>query len=104
MPQSCLLAKHRQTDLSAYSGLDDRGIVIMMCDEKLEPDAAKGMVKGVADRLDSAFHLGYNMILNLLRVEGISPNAMLARSFHQFQSTVAVPRLEKGKIIACVIT
>lgn len=81
-----------------YSGLDERGIVIMMCDEKLEPDSAKGMVKGVADRLDSAFHLGYNMILNLLRVEGISPNAMLARSFHQFQSTVAVPRLEKGKI------
>lgn len=81
-----------------YSGLDERGIVIMMCDEELEPDSAKGMVKGVADRLDSAFHLGYNMILNLLRVEGISPNAMLARSFHQFQSTVAVPRLEKGKI------
>ena len=79
------------------SGLDERGIVIMMCDEKLEPESAKGMVKGVADRLDSAFHLGYNMILNLLRVEGISPNAMLARSFHQFQSTVAVPRLEKGE-------
>ncbi|GME80849.1 unnamed protein product [Ambrosiozyma monospora] len=76
-------------------GLDDRGIVIMMIDEKMEPQIAKGMVKGVADRLDSAFHLGYNMILNLMRVEGISPKFMLERSFYQFQNTVAVPALEK---------
>lgn len=76
-------------------GLDDRGIVIMMCDEKLEPSAAKGMVKGVADRLDSAFHLGYNMVLNLMRVEGVSPEGMLSRCFYQFQSTTSVPRLEK---------
>lgn len=68
-----------------------------MCDEKLEPAAAKGMVKGVADRLDSAFHLGYNMILNLMRVEGVSPEGMLSRCFYQFQSMTAVPRLQKGE-------
>ncbi|GMM28643.1 ATP-dependent RNA helicase [Martiniozyma asiatica (nom. inval.)] len=77
-------------------GLDDRGIVIMMIDEKMEPQVAKGMVKGVADRLDSAFHLGYNMILNLLRVEGISPEFMLSNSFFHFQNTIAVPILEKN--------
>ncbi|TIB68320.1 antiviral helicase [Wallemia mellicola] len=76
-------------------GLDDRGIVIMMCDEKLEPTNAKGMVKGEADRLDSAFHLGYNMILNLMRVEGISPEYMLNRCFYQHQQTQSVPQLEK---------
>ena len=76
-------------------GLDDRGIVIMMCDEKLEPDAAKGMVKGVADRLDSAFHLGYNMIINLMRVEGVSPEGMLGRCFKQFQRMHSVPNLQK---------
>ena len=75
-------------------GLDDRGIVIMMCDEKLEPSNAKGMVKGEADRLDSAFHLGYNMVLNLMRVEGISPEYMLHRCFFQHQQTESVPRLE----------
>lgn len=75
-------------------GLDDRGIVIMMTDEKLEPAAAKGMVKGQADRLDSAFHLGYNMILNLMRVEGLTPEYMLERSFYQFQNTASVPKLE----------
>ncbi|CAL1711224.1 unnamed protein product [Somion occarium] len=75
-------------------GLDDRGVVIMMVDEKLEPAAAKGMIKGEADRLDSAFHLGYNMVLNLLKVEGISPEYMLERCFFQFQSSAGVPMLE----------
>jgi ATP-dependent RNA helicase DOB1 len=78
-------------------GLDARGIVIMMCNEKLEPDAAKSMVKGQADRLDSAFHLGYNMIINLMRVEGISPEYMLERCFFQFQNTMSVPVLEDRK-------
>lgn len=76
-------------------GLDDRGIVIMMIDEKMEPQVAKGMVKGQADRLDSAFHLGYNMILNLMRVEGISPEFMLEQSFYQFQNAASVPIMEK---------
>lgn len=76
-------------------GLDDRGIVIMMIDEKMEPQVAKGMVKGEADRLDSAFHLGYNMILNLMRVEGISPEFMLEHSFYQFQNAASVPVLER---------
>ena len=78
-------------------GLDDRGVVIMMCDEKLEPAVAKSMVKGEADRLDSAFHLGYNMVLNLMKVEGISPEYMLSRSFFQFQSSAGIPKLEEGK-------
>ncbi|OSD07915.1 antiviral helicase [Trametes coccinea BRFM310] len=75
-------------------GLDDRGVVIMMCDEKLEPTAAKEMIKGEADRLDSAFHLGYNMILNLMKVEGISPEYMLERCFYQFQNNAEVPVIE----------
>ncbi|PFH51650.1 hypothetical protein AMATHDRAFT_58791 [Amanita thiersii Skay4041] len=76
-------------------GLDDRGVVIMMCDEKLEPTAAKSMIKGEADRLDSAFHLGYNMVLNLMKVEGVSPEYMLSRSFFQFQSSAGIPKLEE---------
>ncbi|KAI0691443.1 rRNA-processing arch domain-containing protein [Cytidiella melzeri] len=75
-------------------GLDDRGVVIVMCDEKLEPASAKVMIKGEADRLDSAFHLGYNMVLNLMKVEGISPEFMLERCFFQFQSNAGVPLLE----------
>lgn len=76
-------------------GLDDRGIVIMMVDEAIDSDAAKGMVKGEADQLDSAFHLSYNMILNLLRVEGISPEFMLDRCFYQFQNQDTIPVYER---------
>lgn len=76
-------------------GLDARGIVIMMIDDKLEPDTAKEIVTGQQDRLNSAFYLGYNMILNLLRIEAISPEFMLERCFHQFQNAASVPTLEK---------
>ena len=75
-------------------GLDDRGIVILMMEEKMEPAVAKGMLKGEADRLNSAFHLSYNMILNLMRVEGISPEFILERSFFQFQNNASLPALE----------
>jgi len=81
-------------------GLDDRGVVIMMCDERLEPTAAKNMIKGEADRLDSAFYLGYNMVLNLMKVEGISPEYMLERCFYQFQSSAGVPALEDGDLLS----
>ncbi|KAL9090024.1 MAG: hypothetical protein Q9159_002192 [Coniocarpon cinnabarinum] len=76
-------------------GLDERGIVIMMIDEKMEPAVAKEIVRGEQDKLNSAFHLGYNMILNLLRVEGVSPEFMLEKCFYQFQNTASVSGLEK---------
>jgi ATP-dependent RNA helicase DOB1 len=76
-------------------GLDERGIVIMMIDEKMEPAVAKEIVRGEQDKLNSAFHLGYNMILNLMRVEGVSPEYMLERCFFQFQNTASVAGLEK---------
>ncbi|CAG7846803.1 ATP-dependent RNA helicase mtr4 [Serendipita indica DSM 11827] len=81
-------------------GLDDRGVVIMMVDKKLDPEAAKTMVKGEADRLDSAFHLSYNMILNLMRVEGVSPEYMLEHCFFQFQNSASVPQLEQELALA----
>ena len=67
----------------------------MMIDEKLDPAVAKEIVRGEQDKLNSAFYLGYNMILNLMRVEGISPEFMLERCFFQFQNTASVSGLEK---------
>lgn len=84
-------------------GLDERGVVIMMCDEKLEPSSAKEMIKGQADRLDSAFRLGYNMVLNLMKVEGVSPEYMLERCFFQFQKGRGVPVLEEGEWLLYLI-
>ncbi|KAI9688485.1 MAG: ATP-dependent RNA helicase mtr4 [Bathelium mastoideum] len=76
-------------------GLDERGIVIMMINEAMEPEIAKGIVRGEQDKLNSAFHLGYNMILNLMRVESISPEFMLERCFYQFQNSASVSGLER---------
>jgi ATP-dependent RNA helicase DOB1 len=75
-------------------GLDDRGICVLMLDEKLEPAIAKSMVKGSADPLNSAFHLGYNMLLNQMRSEESNPEELLRRSFHQFQCDRALPKLQ----------
>ncbi|KAK1659617.1 DSHCT domain-containing protein [Colletotrichum godetiae] len=47
---------------------------------------------------NSAFYLGYNMILNLLRIEAISPEFMLERCFHQFQTGASVPTLERDLV------
>ncbi|ERN20203.1 DExH-box ATP-dependent RNA helicase DExH9 [Amborella trichopoda] len=76
-------------------GLDERGICILMVDEKLEPSTAKTMVKGSADCLNSAFHLSYNMLLNQMRCEDGNPENLLRNSFYQFQSDRALPDLEK---------
>eukprot|EP01127_Copromyxa_protea_P006579 TRINITY_DN1654_c0_g1_i1.p1 TRINITY_DN1654_c0_g1~~TRINITY_DN1654_c0_g1_i1.p1 ORF type:complete len:998 (+),score=244.39 TRINITY_DN1654_c0_g1_i1:24-3017(+) len=82
---------------SGRRGLDDRGIVILMVDEKMEPQVAQNMVKGRSDSLISSFHIGYNMLLNLLRVEGIDPTHMLRQSFHQYQNDKELPKL-KGQL------
>ncbi|XP_035234652.1 exosome RNA helicase MTR4 [Anguilla anguilla] len=72
-------------------GMDERGIVIFMVDEKMSPTVGKQLLKGSADPLNSAFHLTYNMVMNLLRVEEINPEYMLEKSFYQFQHYRAVP-------------
>lgn len=75
-------------------GLDDRGVVICILEEAIEPSVAKSMLKGESDTLNSSFHLGYNMLLNLLRVEDQNPMKLMARSFVQFQSTRKTPAIQ----------
>lgn len=77
-------------------GLDDKGIVILMVDEKVPPSIGRDIVKGLPDPINSAFHLTYNMVLNLLRVEEINPEYMLERSFYQFQNQTSIPHLHEG--------
>ncbi|KAE8746496.1 hypothetical protein FOCC_FOCC006730 [Frankliniella occidentalis] len=74
-------------------GLDEKGIVILMVDEKVSPEVGRDMVQGLPDPINSAFHLTYNMVLNLLRVEEINPEYMLERSFFQFQNHSIIPEL-----------
>lgn len=60
--------------------------------------------QGQADPLNSAFHLTYNMVLNLLRVEEVNPEIMLEKSFHQFQNYASVPGMIDSKYCFCVIS
>uniref|UniRef100_A0AAV1T181 Uncharacterized protein n=1 Tax=Peronospora matthiolae TaxID=2874970 RepID=A0AAV1T181_9STRA len=76
--------------------LDARGIVIQMLSMQMEPQVAKGILYGQADPLISTFHLGYNMLLNLMRVEDAGPEYMIKQSFHQFQNEQAAPALEEA--------
>lgn len=76
-------------------GKDDRGIVILMVDEKMEPDVAKGMLKGHALPLLSSFHITYSMLLNLMRVQGMKPEALIGSSFAAFQAQRKVPELQQ---------
>ena len=74
-------------------GKDSRGIVIQMVDEKMEPAVCKGMLYGQTENLNSSYHISYNMLLNLMRVEDVDPEYLLRASFHQFQREQDAPAL-----------
>lgn len=74
-------------------GKDDRGLVIQMLDEKMEPAVCKGILYGDPDPLNSSYRVSYNMLLNLMRVEDVEPEFLLRASFHQFQREKDAPGL-----------
>lgn len=74
-------------------GKDDRGIVIQMLDEKMEPAVCKEILYGAPDPLNSSYRISYNMLLNLMRVEDVDPEYLLRASFHQFQREQDAPAL-----------
>ncbi|CAH8618409.1 unnamed protein product [Heterobilharzia americana] len=76
-------------------GKDDSGTVILMVDESMTSEIAHQVMMGPPPPLNSAFHITYNMLLNLLRVEEINPEYMMERSFCQFQNYSSLPDLYK---------
>ena len=76
-------------------GIDERGVCILMADKRMDTDVAKGILKGHPDPLLSAFHLSYNMLLNMQRIEDIDPAYLITHSFYQFQRDQALPKKRK---------
>ncbi|KAH7674653.1 RNA helicase protein [Dioscorea alata] len=74
-------------------GKDERGICIIMVDEKMEMNVLKDMVLGKPAPLVSTFRLSYYSILNLMsRAEGqFTAEHVIKNSFHQFQYEKALP-------------
>ena len=98
-----VLAPGEYTQMSGRAGRrgkDDRGICIIMVDEKLEKESLQGMCMGQPQPLNSEFKLSYYSILNLLKRASGTVNAeyVIARSFHQFQHTRAVPAKQAGVV------
>ena len=75
-------------------GKDDRGIVIQMMDEKMEPSVCKGILYGDPDPLNSSYKITCNMLLNTMRVEDVDPDYLLRASFHQYQQESEAPAIE----------
>lgn len=67
-------------------GIDKMGIVISIVSEPITYKEINELFSSSSDDLVSAFRLTYNMILNLMRVEGLDPLYLISRSFHHFQA------------------
>lgn len=84
-----LLSSGEYTQMSGRAGrrgLDPQGTAVAIVSEPLAPAQARGLFSSCSDRLLSAFRLTYNMVLNLMRVEGLDPLYILSRSFFHFQA------------------
>ena len=52
------------------------------------------MLRGQADPLVSSFHLGYNMLINMMRLEDVDIEFLVKHSLKQHQAEVSRPALE----------
>ena len=95
-------------------GLDPVGTVVIACGDSVPyEDSLKALMLGTPLRLESQFRLTYNVMLNLLRVEGFKVEDMIRRSFSEFASqkdnrdkkrrlTTGTSALDKMASIQCI--
>lgn len=72
-------------------GLDAAGTVILCLDGRLDPAAARAMLRGSADPLASEFRLSYAGLLAMARAPDADPARLVAASFAAFQAGRAAP-------------
>jgi hypothetical protein len=84
-------------------GLDKVGTVILAAWQDIpETGTLKTLLTGVPMKLTSQFKLSYNMILNLLRVNDLSVEDMIKRSFSEFRTQRALSTHDLlGKLKTC---
>lgn len=61
------------------------------------------MLYGEADALNSSYHISYNMLLNMLRVEDADPDFLVKSSFHQYQQEASAPAMEVSPVLCCAM-
>lgn len=102
---STLMYKGEYTQMAGRAGrrgLDKVGTVIMCCFGEQPPPIGmlKKMLTGQCTMLRSQFRLTFNMILNLLRVQEMSVESMIKRSFSEFATQRALTSKEYPKLLA----
>jgi superfamily II RNA helicase len=77
-------------------GIDQVGVSLIVCAEKV-PDIEylRRLVSGTAQRLESHFHIRFNMILNLVRVKGIAMIDLLKRTLSADALQARVPQMRE---------
>jgi len=82
-------------------GLDTVGTVVLCCfgDQPPPQTMLKNMLTGSSTKLQSQFRLTYTMILNLLRVEDMSVEGMIKRSFSEFATQRALTNNDYPKLL-----
>jgi len=82
-------------------GLDKVGTVILCAFGDTPPPQTmlRNMLTGSSTKLQSQFRLTYTMILNLLRVEDMSVEGMIKRSFSEFATQRALTTNEYPKLL-----
>nr|XP_027202164.1 uncharacterized helicase C17H9.02-like [Dermatophagoides pteronyssinus] len=66
-------------------GIDTRGYSIVLLTSKYKEEQLERLFTGSALMLSSQFYLKYSTILNLLRIQGLSPMFIIKKSFFKFQ-------------------
>jgi ATP-dependent RNA helicase DOB1 len=65
-------------------GIDDKGVVIVMLEEELDPQQAQQIMSGIADPMSSTFKVSYNLVLNATRSSSTSPESIVMQSFFSY--------------------
>ena len=100
-----MLEPGEYTQMAGRAGrrsLDKVGTVILCCFGETPPPQPilRQMLTGSSMRLNSQFRLTYNMILNLLKVEEMSVEAMIKRSFSEFATQRALAANKYPQLLA----
>ena len=83
-------------------GKDAKGYVIVMADKDLDAETARQLMLGSTAPLKSSFKLSFYTLLNVMRRAAgeVDMEAIIAKSFHQFQHEQALP--EHAKRVAAL--
>lgn len=74
---------------------DKFGSVVIAINPENDQDDIINLLKEKAQPLNSEFHVSYHMILSLLCTSQAKPEALMSKSFHQFQMERQIPKLKK---------